>query len=59
MLAKMCGWNEPEEVKHNHVHLTVDANVIEQLRAGYAQLEERRANASPLPLPQGEDGVAG
>jgi hypothetical protein len=21
MLARMCGWNEPEQVKHDHVHL--------------------------------------
>jgi hypothetical protein len=32
MLAKMCGWNEPEEVKHDHVHLQVDSALIEQLR---------------------------
>jgi hypothetical protein len=28
MLAKMCGWNEPEQVKHDHVHLQVDAALI-------------------------------
>jgi hypothetical protein len=42
MLAKMCGWNEPEQVKHDHVHLQVDSALIEQLRAGYAQLGLRR-----------------
>jgi hypothetical protein len=42
MLAKMCGWNEPEQVKHDHVHLQVDAALIEQLRSGYASLAQRR-----------------
>ena len=40
MLAKMCGWNEPEQVKHDHVHLQVDSALIEQLRAGYASLAQ-------------------
>ena len=35
MLAKMCGYNEQEQVKHDHVHLQVDSALIEQLRAGY------------------------
>jgi hypothetical protein len=30
MLAKMCGWNEPEQVKLDHVHLQVDSALIEQ-----------------------------
>ena len=31
MLARLCGWNEPEQVKHDHVHLQVDsAALIEQ-----------------------------
>ena len=34
MLAKLTGWSEPEQVKHNHVHMQVDSAVIEQLRAG-------------------------
>jgi hypothetical protein len=42
MLAKMCGWNEAEQVKHDHVHLQVDAALIEQLRAGYAEMSARR-----------------
>jgi hypothetical protein len=42
MLAKMCGWNEPEQVKHDHVHFQVDAALIEQLRAGYAEMSARR-----------------
>jgi hypothetical protein len=43
MLAKMCGWNEPEQVRHDHVHLQVDSALIEQLRAGYAQLGARES----------------
>ena len=42
MLVKMCGWQEAEHIKHEHVHLQVDAALIEQLRAGYAQLSARR-----------------
>ena len=38
MLAKICGYNEPEQVKHDHVHLQVDSALIEQLRDGYAAL---------------------
>jgi hypothetical protein len=41
MLAKMCGWNEPERVNVQSVELKVDAALIEQLRAGYAKLGER------------------
>jgi hypothetical protein len=51
MLAKMCGWNEPERVDVQSVEVKVDAALIEQLRAGYAQLSERereQANATPL-----------
>jgi hypothetical protein len=49
MLAKMCGWNESEQVKHDHVHLQVDAALIEQLRAGYAQLGAReRGNRAAM-----------
>ena len=56
MLAKICGWNEPEQVKHDHVHLQVDSALIQQLREGYAQLAERNAKA-PLPFQAGR--VAG
>jgi hypothetical protein len=49
MLAKMCGWNEPERVNVQSVEVKVDAALIEQLRAGYAQLSERSAKAC-LPL---------
>ena len=56
MLTKMCGGNEPTSVQHSHTHLQVDAGLIEELRAGYAQLAERSAKVC-LPLP-GEAGVA-
>jgi hypothetical protein len=52
MLAKMCGWNEPERVNVQSVEVKVDAALIEQLRAGYAQLSERSAKAC-LPLSGG------
>jgi hypothetical protein len=57
MLARICGWNAPEKVNVQSVEVKVDAALIEQLRAGYAQLSERSAKAC-LPLP-GEDPVAG
>ena len=45
MLAKMCGWNEPERVNVQSVEVKVDASLIEQLRAGYAELGAGRKNA--------------
>jgi hypothetical protein len=42
MLAKMCGWNEPERVSLQSVEVKVDASLIEQLRAGYAELGQRQ-----------------
>ena len=42
MLAKMCGWNEPERVNVQSVEVKVDAALIEQLRAGYAQMKATR-----------------
>jgi hypothetical protein len=42
MLAKMCGWQEPERVQHQHIHLQVDKELIEQLRAGHAELYRRQ-----------------
>jgi hypothetical protein len=42
MLAKMCGWNEPERVNVQSVEVKVDAALIEQLRAGYAELGIRQ-----------------
>jgi hypothetical protein len=56
LLEKLGGYNEPEKSVHNHVHLRVDSALIEQLRAGYAQLAERRAKAC-LPLAR-RGGVA-
>lgn len=48
MLAKMCGWNEPERVNVQSVEVKVDAALIEQLRAGYAALGTREKRALPL-----------
>jgi hypothetical protein len=31
MLARMCGWNEPERVKVQSVELKVDTALLEQL----------------------------
>ena len=46
MLAKMCGWNEPERVNVQSVEVKVDAALIAQLRAGYAEAAHRKlANA--------------
>jgi hypothetical protein len=60
MLAKLCGWNEPERVDVQSVEVKVDAALIEQLRAGYAQLGEReRGHANGAPLALGEGPVAG
>ena len=42
MLAKMCGWNEPERVNVQSVEVRVEAALIEQLRAGYAELGVRQ-----------------
>jgi phage terminase small subunit len=57
LLNKMQGYNEPESVQHNHLHLTVNSELINELRAGYAALAERNAKVC-LPLP-GENGGAG
>jgi hypothetical protein len=54
MLAKMCGWNEPEKVNVQSVEVKVDAALIEQLRAGYAQLASKGA---PLALQEGAVGA--
>ena len=48
MLAKICGWNDPERVNVQRVEVRVDAALIEQLQAGYAQLAERQAKACLL-----------
>ena len=62
MLAKMCGWNEPERVNVQSVEVKVDAALIEQLRAGSAEVahhklvnvqldrvEEKHASAATTP----------
>jgi hypothetical protein len=56
MLAKMCGW-KPERVNVQSVEVRVDAALIEQLRAGYAELSKRSAKVC-LPL-QGGAGAGG
>jgi post-segregation antitoxin (ccd killing protein) len=38
----MCGWNEPEKVNVQSVEVKVDAALIEQLRAGYAEMSRRQ-----------------
>jgi len=50
----MQGYNEPDKSVHNHVHLQVDAALIEELRCGYAELAQRSAKAC-LPLRSGAD----
>jgi hypothetical protein len=52
LLAKLEGYNEPEQHAHQHIEVKVDAALIEQLRAGYAQLAERSAKVC-LPLSAG------
>ena len=58
MLAKMCGWNEPERVNVQSVEVKVDAALIEQLRAGYRQLTSK---GGPLALQgagrEGQDSI--
>jgi phage terminase small subunit len=56
VLNKMQGYNEPSSVQHNHVHLQVNAALIEELRSGYAQLAKRSAKMC-LPL-SGQASVA-
>jgi hypothetical protein len=47
MLAKMCGWNEPERVNVQSVEVKVDSALIEQLRAGYAEMSAVRMGEPP------------
>jgi hypothetical protein len=56
MLVKMCGWNEPERVNVQSVEVKVDAGLIEQLRAGYAQLGSRRCRQAALMASRGLSG---
>ena len=56
LLAKMQGYNEPAAVQHSHVHLQVDAGLMEQLKAGHAALLEKQARpalVAPPPAPPG------
>ena len=53
MLAKMCGWNEPEKPQeHRHIHhMLVDAALIQELKAGHAELLARRMGEPKLIAP--------
>jgi hypothetical protein len=42
MLAKMCGYNEPERHVSTSVSINVDASLIEQLRTGYAEVANHK-----------------
>ena len=48
MLARMCGWNEPERVNVQSVEIKVDAALIEELRAGYAEMGAIHVGQSSL-----------
>jgi hypothetical protein len=54
MLAKLCGWNEPEkrEERHLHAHMQVDKALLAQLRGGYMELQGTSARMKML---QGAD----
>jgi hypothetical protein len=53
MLAKICGYNEPEVRNVNHVHLQIDSALADQLRAGYSQLADTKRVALPATTPAG------
>ena len=36
LLTKLRGWNEPDRSQVAHVHLQLDANLLQELRAGHA-----------------------
>jgi hypothetical protein len=63
LFAKMCGWNETERVNVQSVEVKVDAALIEQLRAGYAEMGARRpkfelvASAAMAEAKQVDDGA--
>ena len=42
LLTRICGYNEPEKHMHAHVELRVDCALVEQLRAGYAEMNAIR-----------------
>jgi hypothetical protein len=49
MLVKMCGWNcwnEPERQQVQHIHLQVDSALIEELRAGHAEMNALGSGSS-------------
>jgi hypothetical protein len=49
MSAKMCGWNEPEKPpEHQHMHIHVDAGLIEELRTDYASLGARERKTAAV-----------
>ena len=63
MLAKMCGWNEPEKLSVHSVEVKVDAALIAQLRAGYSELSGPKRvcdarDALCAPVGVGAGGVA-
>jgi Terminase small subunit len=58
LLTKLCGWNEPENIQHNHLHVTVNSTLMNELRAGYAALTERKEKALPLPDEPGVIDIA-
>ena len=39
-LAAMLGYNEAERTVHEHTHISVDAGLLAQLRAGYAEAKQ-------------------
>jgi hypothetical protein len=45
MLAKICGWNEPERVQSQQVSIQVDAKLLEELRKGATQLAQGNKHA--------------
>jgi hypothetical protein len=54
LLAKICGWNEPEkrEERHLHAHMQVSASTLVQLRAGFMEMQGASARMKML---QGAD----
>ena len=52
----MCGWNESEKVNVQSVEVKVDAELIEQLRAGYAELRIRQQLAANVAARGGANG---
>ena len=58
MLAKMCGWNEAEQVQHDHVHLQLIALLSKNFELAYAQLGAREKRALPLSEYQNDSAPA-